>query len=117
MDNTSINVTNTAAQLAIPSGEFRIYGNQPAQSLSNGKDLEQYKLITLYPNPTNDTFRLSTNTKNVSVTNISGQIVKDFKGDFDGYFTFSVNNLSKGIYFVKITDSDDRQSVIKLMKE
>ena len=117
MDNTSINVTSTTSQITIPSGEFRIYGNQPAQSLSAGKDLEENKLITLYPNPTNDTFNLSAYTKDVSVTNISGQVVKTFKGYFDEYFTFSVSNLSKGIYFVKITDSDDRQSVIKLMKE
>ncbi len=35
MDNTTLNAANTADQINIPSGEFRVYGNKPAPSLSN----------------------------------------------------------------------------------
>jgi Alpha amylase, catalytic domain/Secretion system C-terminal sorting domain len=116
MDNSTLNVANTTDQITIPSGEFRVYGNKPAPSLSN-KDIEENRLVSLYPNPTIDSFKISTSASNVLVYNIAGQIIKEFKGIFDENFAYSINELSKGVYFVKVTDSDKRQSTIKLVKE
>jgi 1,4-alpha-glucan branching enzyme len=116
MDNSSINVTNTTATLNIPAGEFRIYGNQLAPSLANN-EFELTKSISLYPNPTNNIFSLTHLASNVQIYNITGQLVKNFKGSFDTNHLYSIDDLKQGIYLVKITDDNNRQTTIKLVKE
>ena len=116
MDNTSINVTDTQAVLSIPSGGFRIYGNQPAQSLGSN-DFNIADTIALYPNPSKEYFNLSEAIKTVDIYNVTGQIVKSFKGGFANEYNFSITDLKRGIYFVKLTDDANHQGTIKLIKE
>lgn len=116
MDNTSINVTNTAATLNIPAGGFRVYGNQLAPSLT-AQDFETTKSIALYPNPANHSFSLTNFTSNVEIYNLTGQMVKRFNGNFDTNTEFSINDLSQGIYIVKINDLNNRSNTIKLVKD
>ena len=116
MDNSSINVTNTAATLNIPAGEFRIYGNQLAPSLANN-EFELTKSIALYPNPATNSFSLTNLISNIQIYNITGQLVKKFKGNFNTNYLFSIDDLKQGIYLVKITDNNNRQNTIKLIKE
>ncbi len=116
MDGSSINVTDTQAAISVPSGGFRVYGNQPAQSLSTNQ-FDLTETITLYPNPSSDYFSLSDAIKNVDIYTITGQLVKTYKGGFTAEHNFSVSDLSKGVYFVKITDDANRQGTIKFIKE
>ncbi len=116
MDNSSINVTNTAATLNIPAGEFRIYGNQLAPSLAN-TEFELTKSIALYPNPATNSFSVTNATSEVQIYTITGQLVKNFKGSFDTNHSFSIDDLTQGVYLVKITDNNQRQSTAKLIKE
>jgi hypothetical protein len=116
MDNSSINVTNTAATLNIPAGEFRIYGNQLAPSLAN-TEFELTKSIALYPNPATNSFSVTNATSEVQIYTITGQLVKNFKGSFDTNHSFSIDDLTQGVYLVKITDNNQRQSTVKLIKE
>lgn len=116
MDGTSLNVTNTSSPISIPAGGFKIYGNQPAQSLSK----EEFNLadsITLYPNPSRDYFQLSEAIEKIEIYTITGQLVKVFKGGFIIDDSFNVNDLNKGIYLVKLTDNANRQGTIKFIKE
>lgn len=116
MDGSSINVTDTQTVISVPSGGFRVYGNQPAQSLST----QQFNLadtITLYPNPSSDYFNLSDSIKTVEIYTITGQLVKSYKGGFSSEQNYSVSELSKGVYFVKLTDDANRQGTIKFIKE
>lgn len=116
MDNTSISVTDTQAVISVPSGGFRIYGNQPAQSLTTD-NFNTAESIALYPNPSKDYFNLSEAIKTVDIYNVTGQLVKSYKGDFTSEYNFSVSDLRKGIYFVKLTDDANHQGTIKLIKE
>ncbi|WP_310557287.1 alpha-amylase family glycosyl hydrolase [Flavobacterium sp.] len=116
MDNTSINVTNTATVINIPAGEFRVYGNQLATTLATN-DFELAKSITLYPNPANDKFVLSNSASNVEVYNLTGQLVKTFKGNFETSHVFLIDDLNTGIYLVRINDDNKRQTTTKLVKE
>ncbi len=116
MTGSSINVTNVSTPISIPAGGYIIYGNQPAQSLST-QQFDLTESITLYPNPSSDHFSLSDSIKNVDVHTITGQLVKSFKGGFTAEHTFSVSDLSKGVYFVKLTDDNNRQGTIKFIKE
>jgi hypothetical protein len=116
MDNTSISVTDTQAVISVPSGGFRIYGNQPAQSLATDH-FNIAESIALYPNPSKDYFNLSEAIKTVDIYNVTGQLVKSYKGGFTSEYNFSVSDLRKGIYFVKLTDEANHQGTIKLIKE
>jgi hypothetical protein len=116
MDGTSINVTDTQAVLSVPSGGFRIYGNQPAQSLGNGEFNLSHSIV-LYPNPSHDYFSLSEAVNTVEVYNVTGQLVKMLKGGFLAQHSFSVAELNSGMYFVKLTNDLNQQATIKLIKE
>lgn len=116
--NTPINITaaNLTTPIAVNSGQFVIYGNQPAPSLST----PDYNLATttiLYPNPTTDSFQLSEAVQQLEIFNMSGQVVKKFQGGFTADHSFLISDLSSGMYFVKITDGNQNQGTLKLIKE
>lgn len=113
MDGSTINVTDVNANIAVPAGEFRMYGNQPA-ALSTAE--QTMETIALYPNPATDVFTLNTAVAKVEVYSITGQLVKTF-GANASYNMYDVSGLSKGVYLVKLTDNSNRQKTVKLIKE
>lgn len=114
MDGTSINVTDVNMTIPIEIDGFRVYGNKQA---SLGNDDFNIATVALYPNPSRGFFNISTNTKQVSVYSITGQLVKEFKGNFDNNYQYSVENLNQGMYIVKVVDDQDREATLKLMKQ
>lgn len=111
MDNTTISGTTTTVTLQ--PGEFRIFGNQPA-ALSTPE--VNSKKVALYPNPANNEFMVNTATQKVEVYNITGQLVKTYTAA-PANTPFNVNDINKGIYLVKITDSNNAVSTTKLIRE
>lgn len=116
LDNSVINVSNTTAPINIPAGGFVIFGNQLAQSLSS-KDFDVTEKINLFPNPASTQFVLSTEARNVEIFNLSGQLIKTFNGNFELNSVYNVDDLNTGIYLVKVTDTNKRQSTTKLVIE
>ncbi len=114
MDNTPITVTSTNAVINVPSGQFRIYGNKQALL-----DKDEFNVIktTLYPNPSANNFQININTKEVAIYSITGQLVQQFKGGFESNHTYDIDGLNSGIYLVKVTDENDNQSSMKLIKK
>ena len=57
--------------------------------------------VTIFPNPTNDHFYLSTHDENskVEIFSFNGKLIKEVEF-VDGYF--KINDISKGIYWVKL---------------
>ncbi|WP_148869835.1 alpha-amylase family glycosyl hydrolase [Tenacibaculum adriaticum] len=101
MDNNSaLEVTNINAAISLQPGEYRIYGNSQVV-LSNEDIVFEDEILTLYPNPTSNYFMLNEEVKNVSVFNISGKEIINFKGKFFKNQPFTINKLSQGLYFVK----------------
>jgi hypothetical protein len=115
MDNTSINVTNVAATIAIPPGEFRIYGNKEA--LLAIENFEKPTAITLYPNPVSDYFILNTSVSKVAIYSLTGQLVKSFIGTGKATSEFSVSELNAGLYIVKVTNENNDTQVLKFLKK
>ncbi|GGB85679.1 hypothetical protein GCM10007424_27190 [Flavobacterium suaedae] len=111
MDNTTISGTTTTVTLQ--PGEFRIFGNQPA-ALSTPQANSQK--LALYPNPANNEFMVNTATQKVEVYNITGQLVKTYNAA-PANTPFNVNDISKGMYLVKITDSNNAVNTTKLVRE
>jgi len=115
MDNTSINVTDVNAVITINSGQFLIYGNKLATLQIN--DVELTKEIGLFPNPTSNYFTIDAPTSKVEIYSLTGQLVKSFKSNFNSESQFEVNDLNNGIYLVKVTDTNDREATLKLVKQ
>lgn len=115
MDNTPLVVTSVTTPINIAAGQYVIYGNKTS-SLGN-QDFELTSTVTLHPNPAKASFELSSATETVEVYNLAGQKVKTFKGSFQSGHTFSVDDLTNGVYLVKLIDDSNRQSTVKLVKE
>ena len=112
--STSINVSDTAAAINLQPGEFRIYGNQ-AVGLLSIEDFETTN-VKLYPNPTNGIFTLNTPSNQVSIYDLNGKLVKEFKGDYGMGYSFDISSLNKSIYLVKIKTDSGALKTTKLVK-
>ena len=114
MDNTPIVVTSTTATISIPPGQFLVYGNMPAALATD--HFETMADVGLYPNPSQGFFNINTNTNKVDVFSIAGQLVKSFgkKSIGDSY---EISDLERGVYMVKVTDENNREKTMKLIKQ
>ncbi len=112
MDGTTI--ASTVSTVTLQPGEFRIYGNKPG-SLGT-QTPQQLTASVLYPNPATNQFYVSTPVNKAEVYALTGQLVKTFGSNANGN-SFDVSGLSRGIYLVKITDTTNRVSTVKLVKE
>ena len=113
MDNSVVNVANATTPIAVPSGEFRIYGNK--QALLDNDEFNNVK-IALFPNPVSSSFQINVAAKNVSIYAITGQLVKTFDGNLQSDHSFGIEELNQGIYLVRVTDENNNQSSAKLIK-
>jgi len=98
---TSITVSNTTDPISLAPGEFKIFGNMPAASLSTN-DLIAENTIEIYPNPAHDYFKLNQPSEQVIVYDLIGKVTQTFKGNFSSESHFDVSNLKPGIYLVNI---------------
>lgn len=114
-NSTSINVTSTTAPITIPAGQFKIYGNAAPQNLST----EEFALTStfkLYPNPSSTSFSVNKIVNNVQIMDVSGKLIKYFKGRFNAGHKFSIHNLAKGLYLVTTTTNEGLIKTTKLIK-
>jgi len=112
MDNSPLEVTNPTNTITLLPGEFRIYGNQ---TVFLGAGEHTVEKAALYPNPTSDVFTINLPTTKVEVYALTGQLVKTF-GSNAAFSMFDVSSLNTGVYLVKVTDADNRQSTLKLVR-
>ncbi|WP_438972639.1 alpha-amylase family glycosyl hydrolase [Polaribacter sp.] len=111
-DNEELEVTNTNNLINLDPGEFKVYGNKPASLSTDELFLEN--TIYLYPNPTEDAFKISTNTSNIIIYDSNGKKIKEFKGSFEKNHLFSITDLKKGVYLV-VTKTTKGKSLNKLI--
>ena len=112
LDKTSFQVNDTNQQVTLAPGEFIVFGNELATLSTN--DFETETSISVYPNPASTHFSLSSEAEQVQLFSLNGQKVKSFKGKFNANHKFDVNELSKGIYLVKLIN-DQKSESVKLM--
>ena len=114
MDNTTINVTSTTSPISIEAGGFRVYGNA-LPALSTNNQFEAENMLTIFPNPANDFFSINKNASQVGIYSITGQLVKTFK-NLNSEYKYSIADLNQGIYLVKITDENENERTLKIIK-
>jgi len=114
MTDTPMTVSNTAMSIFIDPGQFKIYGNQlPALGTSH---FDAMSTVGLYPNPASSQFALNIAASEVEVFNVTGQLVKHFEAQAEG-FQYPVGDLRSGLYLVRVTDESNRQKTLKFIKE
>ena len=115
MDATgTTTVSNSASTISIPAGQFRILGNQPSGVLS--VDDNELFGFNIYPNPSSTSFSLNVNVSNVEVYDLTGKMVKSFKGSFTRTDTFDISTLQTGVYMVKVQNDNNQTLTSKLVK-
>lgn len=111
---TTTNVTNQTATLNLQPGEYRVYSTQQLQDpLSNVDITSTIDGLKLFPNPAQNSFRLSSEIEKMSVYNMSGQLVLEFNESLPAY---SIEMLPVGIYVINVETISGNQQ-IKLIKE
>lgn len=109
--NTTVSSATTT--LSIPAGQFRILGNKPNVLSINDETLLSF---SLYPNPSQTSFRINMDVSNVEIYDLTGKMVKSFKGDFTSTNVFDVSNLISGMYMVKVENNNNQSLTAKLIK-
>ena len=112
--NYNCNVSLVATHSNIPTPEFKVFANKPA-TLSN-EDISLAKdFLQLYPNPTSSSFTLSQEVQEVRLFDVTGKLVQKFSKNVIKNNTYEVNNLNKGIYFIRIKDKNNQIQTKKLI--
>lgn len=115
MDNTTTSVTATNMQITLGPGEYRIFGNQVSAALAN-ESFEAISKVELYPNPTMNAFQITVDAKKIEIFSLTGQLIQT-ENNCLANKEINISNLAKGIYIVKITNSDSISVSKKLIKE
>jgi len=86
-----------------------------AITLDNNEFLAN-NMISIYPNPTSLSFKLSNTVNDLKIYDITGKMVKSFNGNYSKGFDFNISNLNQGIYLVKIKNGLGQSLTSKLIK-
>lgn len=81
-------------------------------------DSENLVLINTYPNPTNNEVNISLPSEEhwiISITDITGKIINT-QNYFGNKFSADVNEFSKGIYFIRLTNSQNQNYHSRFIK-
>ncbi len=113
MDETG-NTTYSSTTISIPAGQFRIFGNQP--STLSIDDFETLSAFAIYPNPVNDTFTINANVNSLSIYDITGKLINEYKGSFTKGELFDVSYLNQGIYIIELENDNRQKTTTKLIK-
>ena len=115
MDETgSTTISSSTTSINLPAGEFRIYGNQ--SSTLSTDDFETNLDLIVYPNPVQNTFSINKNVSDLKMFDLTGKMVKEFKGDFTKGEAFDISTLTRSLYILKITNNSGQQQATKLVK-
>ncbi|MGY6649073.1 alpha-amylase family glycosyl hydrolase [Wenyingzhuangia sp. IMCC45574] len=112
---TSMEVSNVTSGITIEPGQFKIYGNQPSYSTLSNEIVKNDKTVSVVPNPVTSEFKISIATDEVTVYDITGKEVQQFKGGFAKGASYNLGHLKRGIYILKI-DKSNSSYIKKLMK-
>ncbi|MBU2922005.1 T9SS type A sorting domain-containing protein [Winogradskyella psychrotolerans] len=107
-------VSNSTTTITIPAGQFRILGNKQAEALSI--DEEILLGFSIYPNPATTSFHVSTNVSDIEIYDLTGKLVKSYKGEFNRTDSFDISQLNTGMYIVKVENNNNQIKTTKLVK-
>ena len=112
--SNTINVTSTTAPISIPAGEFRIFGNAAAASLSIAS-VEKLEPV-MHPNPAKETIQFNNDLEYIEIFDISGKSILKQQKRYQLGQPIDVSKLNQGLYLVKVRTTTGRTTYQKLIK-
>jgi len=101
--STQMNVTNPTALISLQPGEYRLY---TTKILQDPLPVDEVAIIendlVLYPNPTNNSFKINKAINQIEIYDVIGRKIKSFNGDFKSQHSFDVSTMKPSIYLIKI---------------
>ena len=113
IDGTTINVTDTAMNIAIEAGGYRVYGNKPTLSKTTFNEASS---LSIAPNPSSNYFTINAEVAKLQIYSVTGQLVKTFVNQAEN-FQYPISDLNSGLYIVKVIDDNNNEKSIKLIKQ
>ena len=116
--NSSITVTTPTEGITLQPGEYRLYSTTPLENpLSTDDNVSVSDTISLYPVPGNTTFYINTEVQKVLMYDVSGKLIKEFKGTFSKNKAYDISKITPGMYFVQITTQGNQKLFKRLLIE
>jgi len=81
----------------------------------SSNDFETRK-FTISPNPVHNSFSINKDINKLQVFNLSGKLIKEFKGNFSKGTPFDISNFSQSLYITKIEGLNGSIETSKLVK-
>lgn len=101
---TQIDVTNPSALISLEPGEYRLYSTKQLKDpLPVDEVVLTFDEIVLYPNPASESFKIMRSANKVEIFDLTGRMIKRFKGDFNAEKTYDISALKPSVYLVKIS--------------
>jgi hypothetical protein len=82
----------SAGTVTISAGQFRIFGKAPSTLSTDSFDTEGN--FSIYPNPVNTSFKTNKAISSLQIFDITGKLVKTFKGEFAIENSYDISNLT-----------------------
>ncbi|SHG98720.1 alpha-amylase family glycosyl hydrolase [Winogradskyella jejuensis] len=115
MDETgATTVPGSTTSITVPAGQFRIFGNQSVAALSTND--VSFNTFNIYPNPANTSFQINSNISDVEIYDLSGKLIKWYKGYFNSSDSFDISSLKTGVYILRAKNESNQISTSKLIK-
>jgi len=117
---STLNVTtsNTSIPISFQPGEYRLYStvqlNNPLGIVKSDSPLST--ALKVYPNPVKRSFSINKEVSSVKIFDISGRLVKQFKGLYAKNKAFNISSLSTAVYMLQIVTTDAKVFAKKLVK-
>jgi hypothetical protein len=73
--------------------------------------------MVLYPNPTRNSFSINKDVSQLQIFDITGKLIKEFKGYSEKGALFDISNLPPSMYFVKTENLNGDSQTSKLIKQ
>ncbi len=112
-------VNSTSGQVAIDNIEWTPYTATLAMPKgTNNTDKIDVTEFKLFPNPATDAITISTNSSSVNkytLVDILGKIIES--GNLVNEEHINVSALSKGLYFVKVSDDKGKNQIMRFLKQ
>ena len=113
---TGLSGNNRFDNVAV-EGDTTTVTPQPVITTGISEVLRSNNDYVMYPNPTNGDLFISsktTDTKHIAIINITGQVMSEYS-DNGKEIKMDISNLSRGIYFVRVTENN-AVSTMKLIR-
>lgn len=85
-------------------------------AMTLGTDDLAFNLANISPNPVKDSFSINKNVSELSIYDLTGKLVKVFKGDFQKGNLFDISYLSKSLYIATVEEASGEKTSLKLLK-